>query len=157
MSTVVHLKNIEDTRKLVQSWLNARVHVEEISEDTEDNIMWMRLTSSLGRLQLRRDVYPTNLETRPSDVWNRLDKIPGSPYAVSDNSCMRPERQEVIDQYELLWQKYFHKDWKNLDFLLGQRGPSTGNVKEPSWKMVFVGVSIALVMVLCIIIVVLLK
>lgn len=133
MSSVVKIKNIEDTRKLVDAWLSVGARVEEISEDDEDHIMWMILKSRLGTLELRRDVYPLDIEAKPHDVWVLLRGIPGSPYSVKDNSWSRPERQEIIDLYEKLWHKYFHKDWKRL----GQRGPSEGNPQEPTYVDLF--------------------
>lgn len=137
MNSKIRIKNIEDTRKLVDAWLSARVYVEKISEDDEDNIMWMILKSSLGTLELRRDVYPLDIEAKPHAVRALLSGIPGSPYSVADSNCGRPESQEIIDLHEKLWQKYFHKDWKRLDFLLGQRGPSKGNPQEPTYGDLF--------------------
>ena len=123
MSTIVRITKIEDTRKLVAQWLNARACMTHVSEDTEDNIMWMTLECGLGRLQLRRDCYPLQVTAPAHEVWNALDKIPGSPYRVDDDSWSRgADRQEVIDLYDQLWQKYWDPNWKTLDFLLSPRG-----------------------------------
>ncbi len=131
MSTRVNISQIEDTRKLVARWLRAGARVTRISEDTEDNIMWMTLECGLGRLQLRRDCYPLQVTAPAHEVWNVLDKIPGSPYRVDDDSWSRgADRQEVIDLYDQLWHKYYHADWKRLDFLLGERETYDGGLGD---------------------------
>lgn len=125
MSPCVRITDINDTKKLVDSWIKIGARVTRISEDTEDHILWMTLESRLGRLQLRRNSCPLNLDTPTTGVWNTLDKVPGSPYSVEDNCWGRESALDVRAQYDRLWRKYFDPNWKRLDFLLGKRENET--------------------------------
>lgn len=143
MSSRVKITNIEDTRKLVNAWLKADARITHVSEDTEDDILWMTLESRLGRLQLRRDCRPLNLESPATDVWATLDKVPGSPYSVDDTSCMREDPAAVIAEHDRLWAKYWDPNWKRLDFLLAERESYPADL--PSGAQILMWVAIALI------------
>lgn len=129
MSTIVRLTKLEDTKKLVDRILGANARVSCIAESSDR--IEMQLESEVGNVDIVRG--QKDFGKLPRDSWLVYGKIPGSPYQIRDDVwSAREDHEELIKQHERLWQKYFHKDWKDLDFLLGQRGPSAGNVKEPT-------------------------
>lgn len=127
--TTVHVTHIEDTKKLVESWLAANAHVESISEDGEDGILGMVLRSHLGKLTLRRYSVPLNLDTKSHQSYAILSPK-RSPYRVDDSCFGRENPDEVRVQHDRLWHKYFNPDWKRLDFLLGDREEHDGGLGE---------------------------